>query len=191
MRSVVFLVVALLIGLSGCAFAPQAVVITPEVSVQGSDVGGDRSVDVNVVDERPKTTLGTRGVRGVGADLTISGDLTTTIQKAVSDGLLRHKFKPLAGQNPDGRELRVEIRALDYEVIQGFWAGTLRVGVGLKAICVRGTMRPYEQLHRGEFAESVQVVQGEAANNTYVSKAVSSAVNSLLRDDKLMNCLAS
>ena len=48
----------------GCAFAPQAVIISPQVNVQASDVGADRSVNLNVVDERPRKTLGTRGVRG-------------------------------------------------------------------------------------------------------------------------------
>ena len=175
---------------SGCAFTPQAVLISPKVDVQASEVGANRSVDLNVVDERPRKTLGTRGVRGVGAELTLEGDLSATVQKALVEGLAKQRFKPMTGSNPEGRELRVEIRNLDYMLIQGFWAGTLKVDISLKAICVRGTQRPYEQLHRGEFSESVQVVQSAEANNTYVSQAVSDAVNSLLKDQKLLACLS-
>lgn len=177
-------------ALSGCAFAPQAVVITPTVDVPASKIGNDRPLTLNVVDERPRQTLGTRGARGVGADLTVQGDLKTVVEKALEDGLKRQSFKTMATE-ADGRLLRVEIRNLDYQVIQGFWAGTLKVDVALKAICQRGAQRPYEQLHRGEIADAIGVIQGEQSNNTYISNAVSTAVNSLLKDEKLMSCLAS
>lgn len=175
---------------SGCAFAPQAVTVSPRVDVQMSQVGGGHAVNLNVVDERPRQTLGTRGVRGVGADLTIQGDLAATVQRAIAEGLANQTFKPLFGANPENRELRIEIRSLDYSLIQGFWAGTLSVDTSLKAICVRGTQRPYEQVHRGEVVESVQVVQSDEANNSYVSQAVSAAVTSLLKDQQLLSCLS-
>jgi uncharacterized lipoprotein len=175
---------------SGCVFAPQAVIISPKVDVQASEVGADHSVNLNVVDERPRKTLGTRGVQGVGADLTIEGELSTMVQKALVAGLAKQRFKPLIDSNPESRELRVEIRNLDYTIIMGFWTGTLKVDTSLKAICIRGSQRRYEQLHRGEIAESVLVVQSAEANNLYISQAVSAAVNSLLNDLKLLTCLS-
>ena len=175
---------------SGCAFTPQAVVITPKVDVPTSRIGADRSLGLTVVDERPRQTLGTRGVRGIGAELTIKGELQDIVQKALLDGLAKQSFKPRVGSSSEGRELRVEIRNLDYAVTQGFWSGTLRIDISLKAICIRGTNRQYEQLHRGELVESVQVVQGDEANNSYISQAVSGAVNSLLKDQKLSACLS-
>ncbi|MFM9969745.1 MAG: hypothetical protein ACKVQK_15245, partial [Burkholderiales bacterium] len=59
------------LSISGCAFSPQAVIISPNVNVQTSRIGTDRAIALAVVDERPRQTLGTRGVRGVGAELTI------------------------------------------------------------------------------------------------------------------------
>lgn len=175
---------------SGCAYTPQAVIISPKLDVAASRVGADHALNLNVVDERPRQTLGTRAVRGIGADLTIEGDLSTIVRKSLAEGLANLNFKPLLDSNPEARELRVEIRNLDYTVIQGFWSGTLRVDTSLKAICVRGAQRPYEQLHRGEDVESIQVVQSAEANNSYISKAVSAAVNSLLKDQKLLTCLS-
>lgn len=183
-------IASLAVFFSGCAFTPQAVIISPKVDVSASHVGADRTLGLTVVDERPRQTLGTRGVRGVGAELTIQGELQSIVQKALIEGLAKQRFKPLVGSSPEGRELRVEIRNLDYAVNQGFWAGTLRIDVGLKAICVRGTQRPYEQLHRGEVVKSVQTVQGSESNNAYISQAVSDAVNSLLKDQKLSSCLS-
>lgn len=175
---------------SGCAFAPQAISIKPRVEATPSRIGGGRDLPVNVVDERTKKTLGTLAPGNVGADLSLEGSLVETVQKAVGEGLTRMNFKPSSVRAGGGHELRIEIRNLDYTTIRGFWAGTLRVDAGLKAICVREGMRPYEKLHTGEFVESVQVVQSKEANARYISTALSSAVNALLADKELIECLA-
>lgn len=176
------------LSLSGCAFTPQAVSIAPTINVPTSKIGNGRDISLNVVDERPKKTLGTVGVSGVGADISIDGDLVTSVQRALSDGLAKMDFKPSNGRSGGKAELRVEIRNLDYVIIRGFWAGTLRVDAGLKAICIRDGIRPYEKLHHGEFVESVQVVQGQDANTKYINTAISAAANSLLADRELGAC---
>jgi len=176
--------------LGGCAFTPQSITIAPTVSVRASQVGQGQDVALNVIDERPKKTLGTVGAGSVGAEISVDGDVVSSIQSALRDGLSKLTFRPVATRGADNSELRVEIRNIDYVVIRGFWAGTLRVDVGLKAICIRGTARPYEKLHRGEFVESVQVVQQGEANSRYINTAVSEAVNALLADQELMECLA-
>lgn len=176
--------------LAGCTFQHQAVKIQPQVDVARSDLGKGRKVLVRVVDERPKTTLGTRGARGVGADMTIDGEVTEVFRSAIEEGLSRQGFATT--QDPlEERQLRVELRNLDYDVIVGFWAGTLKVDTTLKGICQQGAARPYEGMYRGEFTESVQVVQGAEANNSYVSDSVSKAINSLLGDGELLRCLTS
>lgn len=174
----------------GCTFKHQAVKIQPQIDVAQSDLGKGRKVLVRVVDERPKTTLGTRGARGVGADMTIEGDVTSIVGSAIEDGLTKQGFS-VTHDPLEERQLRVELRNLDYDVIVGFWAGTLKVDTTLKGICQHGSVRPYEGMHRGQFTESVQVVQGAAANNDYVSDSVSKAMNSLLSDRELMQCLSS
>lgn len=190
MNTTWILVVALVTLTTGCAFTAQAVKLQPEIQLAQSSLGRGRPVQVTVVDERPRSTLGTRGASGVGAELTVEGDLPAIVRSSITDGLKRQGFIPTTDKTLDGRELRVEIRNLDYSVTVGFWAGTLRTECGLKAICIRGASRPYEQLHRGEFQESVQVVQGEEANNLYVNAALSKALNALLQDHRLSACLA-
>ena len=173
-----------------CAFTPQAVVLKPDIQpTVYSNVQG-RTVSLTIVDERPRQTLGTRSVKGVGAELTVSGDITDTVRTAIADGLQRQGFVITSGKPTDGRELRVEIRNLDYGVTKGFWAGSLRTECGLKAICIIGSTRPYEKLYRGEHQESVQFVQGNAANEKYLNSAISKAINLLLQDPQLINCLA-
>jgi uncharacterized lipoprotein YajG len=177
---------------SGCAFTPQSIAVKPQVDVVASKIGNGSPLPVNVVDERPKKSLGTVGARGVGADITVEGDLVAAVHNALGEGFSRMDFKPTttSARNGSKSELRVEIRNLDYTIIQGFWAGTLRVDAGLKAICILNGSRPYEKLHHGEFVESVQVVQGKDANAGYINTALSTAVNSVLSDKELASCLS-
>ena len=182
--------VALVVLAPACAFTPQAVVLKPEIQPALASNFQGRTVYLTVVDERPRQTLGTRSVRGLGAELTVAGDLTNVVRTAVANGLRRQGFVITSHRDADGHELRVEIRNIDYNVTQGFWAGTLRVECGLKAICIVGSARPYERLYRGEDMEKVQFVQGNQANEKYVNSAISKAINSLLRDSELINCLA-
>jgi uncharacterized lipoprotein len=189
MKTLIILAVLVVLA-PACAFTPQAVVLKPEIQpTLGSTVQG-RTVYLTVVDERPRQTLGTRSVKGVGAELTVAGDLTKVVRTSVADGLQRQGFVITSHRAADGHELRVEIRNLDYNVTQGFWAGTLRVECGLKAICIVGSARPYERLYRGEDMEKVQFVQGNQANEKYINNAISKAINSLLQDSELINCLA-
>ena len=190
MKGFSVILVAIFLLNSGCAFNPQAVALKPELVPVSSVVGQGQPVLLIVADERPRSTLGTRGFQGSGAELTIAGDLTTAVRTAINDGLQQQGFKPTSEKPTDGRELRVEIRNLDYRLITGMWSGTLNTECGLKAICIRGSARPFEQLYRGEFQESVQVVQSEEENEKYVNTAVSKAINSLLQDSKLTQCLA-
>jgi len=175
---------------SGCAFSPhKPVVIKPDLSVKEIAMGQGQKIWTNVVDERPRSTLGTRGVRGVGSEISVEGDLRVAIRNSVADGLRRQGFSPVDTRLSDDPELRVEIRNLDYTVIMGFWAGTLRTECGLKAVCLVGNNRPYENLYRGEFQESIQIIQSEEANERYINSAVSGAINALLQDPQLMRCL--
>ena len=172
---------------TGCAFQKQAIRLEPAVSVAGSDAGAGRSAVVTVSDERPRATLGTRGVGGIGEQLTLEGDLAKIVDDAVSEGLRKQGF---ATDGPLENQLRVEIRNLDYIVNSGFWEGKLNVEFLLKGICVKGPARPYEQMYRGEFRKNVQVVQGEEHNTQYVNDVVSQSINALLADAEMIRCLA-
>ena len=175
-------------ALSGCVFQKQAIQLAPRIDVSASTIGSGKMTMVNVADERPRTTLGTRGVGGIGEQLTVQGDVPAILKTAITDGLQRQGF---ATNGPIENQLRVEIRNLDYAVNSGFWAGKLNIEFLLKGICIKGNNRPYENMYRGEYRKNVQVVQGQDSNNVFVNDVVSQAVNALLKDEQLMRCLAS
>ncbi len=176
---------------TGCesAFAPQSVDIFPKVDVQSSQIGAGHTIKLSVIDERPRQTLGIRGANQTGSNLTIEGNLSAIVQGALVEGLERQNFKPVDGSGKESRELRVEIRNLDYTVLQEFWYIKLNIDTTLKAFCIQSTQRPYEQLYRGEFVKNVQLIQSREENSSHISSALSTAVNSLLADQKLLACL--
>ena len=161
---------AIVLIFSGCAFAPQAVLLKPDVNIRSGNIGSNKPIILNVIDERTKTTLGTRAPN-MGADLTIEGDIVETVSDSLSKGLLAQGFQITKSANKGTTkltELRVELRALEYRVITGFWSGTLKTESAMKGICIVDLLRPYEKLYRGAHEENILIIQ-TAASNIYMS----------------------
>ena len=174
----------------GCASAPQKVAIKPVLSVKATAAGQGQEIWTDVVDARPRSTIGTLDSLGIKTEILVEGDLRTAVCDAVADGLRLQGFSPVDVRPRDVRELRVEIQNLEYTVTTNFWAHTLRTECTLKAVCILGNRRPYENTYHGNFQDSLQVIQSEEANKGYINAVVSSAVNALLQDPQLMRCLA-
>jgi uncharacterized lipoprotein YajG len=186
------MIIAIMIMLQcvGCTFTAQSVKISPEVKSTSNVTGNGHSVELTVADERPSKVIGQRGVGGVGADITVEGDLQTIVSNAIVSGLTKHNFAIAAQAVSDASKLRIEIRNLDSKNIMGFWSGTLRDEFSLKAICKSPGGAEYQKLFNGIFETSIQVVPTGEANNKYLSAAVSDGVNQLVNDDGLLKCLA-
>ena len=183
-------VLILITILGGClSNTPQAISISPKVDIPQSQVGKGRDLLVYVADDRPKKTLGTLAV-AAGGDISIEGDLVTSVQRAVNEGMSRMSFKTTAIKENAKSELRVEIRNLDYTVIERVCYLTLRIDAALKGICIREGNRLYEKLYHGDFEKTIYKSQSKEANSQYINTAVSTAVNALLSDKELIACLA-
>ena len=189
------LVLASFLGTS-CGFAPQSMTLRPKVELAATTLGQGRTVGMTVVDERPRSIVGYRAIAapqygGLGGAITTAGDPSSAVQAALADGLRRHGFNPVTGQVPEGRELRAEIRGLDYNANQVPFAWQVRVEATLKGICVVGSARPYESTYRGEYGEtSVMVMPSDSANEEYLNLVLSQAIHRLLQDTQLIQCLA-
>lgn len=182
----------LLMLFPACALTPQKVDLRPNVQAYsgGTISGGDRRVTMTIVDERPSSRVGTRGISGMGAEITTTQDVPSVIQTAVREGLQRQGFSLITDKTADGRELRIELRTLEYAVTPGIVMGTLRASSAMKGICILGNSRPYEKLYRGEHEESILVVQFASQNERYINDALSQAIQSLVQDHELIRCLA-
>lgn len=179
-----------LVQCAGCAWQAQAVKITPELKSTSTLSGNGKTVELSIADERPSKTIGQRGVSGVGADMTVDGDLEKIVRDALVAGLAKHNFALGGNARSAASKLHIEIRNLSSKNIMGFWAGTLRDEFGLKAFCKSDSGAEYQKMYNGVFETSIQVVPTGEANNKYVSSAVSDGVNQLVNDDGLLSCLA-
>ena len=174
--------------MSGCAWTAQQVNLKADVTVNEANLGRGQSVFVDVNDERPKNALGTKVPTG-GGEITPIQDPKEVVSQALVLGVTRLGFKPVKGQGGSAT-LKAELRAIDYKVNQGFWAGGLTVDVALKSICIVDGRQQYEKMHRGHHEESIQVAQTAAENEEYINAALSQAINEVLTDGALMQCLA-
>lgn len=179
--------VAALTAISGCAFQKQVIHLQPSLYSGVSEIGADKSMMVSVIDERPHLTLGSLGAGGHGEQITLANDLVATVKGSIVEGLRKQRFSPV---EMDSNQLRVEIRTLDYAVSTGFWANNLNIEFLIKGICIKDETRPYEQTYRGVFNRNVQSVQGQGENTNFINQVVSQAINALLMDDSMLNCLA-
>lgn len=187
----VLVVSMMMVGMASCAWTAQEVRLRPTPRIQPGGIGGGRSVFVNVVDERPSTVIGHRAANNIGAQITAGDEVVRTIRDSVTSNLTQLGFKPVDRVDGGGVELRTEVRNLTYLVSTGFWSGGLDVDVSMKGICIVGIARPYEHLYRGEYDDRVQVVQSAARNEEYINIALTRALEEMLGDTALMNCLAS
>jgi uncharacterized lipoprotein YajG len=178
-----------LVLVSGCAWTAQQVNLRPVVTVSQVDLGQGRPVRVVVDDERPANALGTKVAIG-GGEITPAQQPAEVVRTSLVDGVTQLGFKPLRDGQDDAPTMKVELRAIDYKVAQGFWAGGLTVDVAMKAICLIDRQSRYEKLHRGHYEDAIQVVQSQSQNESYINSALSEAINQVLGDRDLLQCLA-
>jgi len=183
-----FLVSSILVA-AGCAWTGQELDLKPNVTVKEASLGNGRTISVEVDDERPRKALGNKVPEG-GGEINSKREPKEIVEEALLLGLTRLGFKPIINQNINGNKLKAELRSIDYRTAVGFWASTLTVDVALKGICIVDGRHKYEKVQRGHHQESIQVVQSEENNKEYIEDAMSQAINNVLSDDGLIQCLA-
>jgi uncharacterized lipoprotein YajG len=174
------------IGLSACAYVPQKAEIKPEMQVYSSDVGQGKSVIVLVTDERDTPDLGHRGgAIGTAATISSDQDLTQVFKQAVFDGLKSKGFAPTDNNTSGGRQLKIEIRSLNYSTSTGFWTGGVDTKGAIKAI-VTNSGTSYEKVYRASNEERVVFVPTAKHNADLLNKVVNDILTQLFADQSLL-----
>jgi hypothetical protein len=175
--------------LTGCAWTGQQVDLSPNIESKRGPVVNDRRVLIRVDDERPSRIFGHKAPAG-GGEITPVQDPVVVVHDAFARGLTQLGFVPTESAE-DAAQLEIELRAIDYKVMQGFWSGGLYVDVVLKAICRFGPMIRYDEVFKGHHEERVQIAQSKSSNEAFINDALSQAINAALWDEQLIQCLAS
>jgi uncharacterized lipoprotein YajG len=180
---------------TSCAYVPQQVEVRPQLrATTAIPVGGTKEVSVKVLDMRPSEIVGNRAIGAdgiIGANVTTSGDVARVVETAISQELASQGFEIRdSARSTYGRQLRIEIVSLGYSVVPGIITGTLRSESAIHSECIDDKVLEYEQVHRGASEEKIFVYQFASENEAHINAAVSGAINALLADEELMNCIA-
>lgn len=186
MSKIAFLALCAAVMVNGCAITSMEAKIRPDISVTESNIGQGRAIGVRVLDERPSQTVGKRAA--AGASIKMEEDLETIYQTALMDGLRRKGFAPEPGEI-DGPNLKVEVRALAYDVSIGWWTGGIETDSAIKAY-VNGATENYERLYRASDEDRAVFVPGAKGSNAKLNAVVNETLRSLLEDQKLLEVLA-
>lgn len=186
---------SLIIGtqlVSSCEFTHETATLKPEVKATTSDIGKGRVVKFKTVDVRTSSVVGSRGYEGgMSSDIVVyTKDAIAIVQTTLVDGLKQKGFKPNLEEGSAQHGLRVEIRQLEYSLKPAIIVNRLRTEAALKATCTVEGKEAYDKIYRGEEKDSVLFPQFAGENERYINSALSKAIQNLLDDPELQQCLA-
>jgi uncharacterized lipoprotein YajG len=185
---------SVLVGLAlmaACAYQTQTATIKPEVQVYQSAVGKGRAVYVAVSDERDSADLGHRGTAVYSKMAAISNtqDLAEVFRQAVFDALKAQGFEPTSSDKSVSRQLKVEIRSLDYSTSTGFFTGGVDTKAAIKVI-VTTSDGSLDHLYRSANEERVMFSPTADHNSELINKVVNDVLTQLFQDQSMIGKLA-
>lgn len=156
------------IGLCACTFTPQKADIKPEIQVSASNIGQGKTVGVLVTEDH---------------------NLSEVFRQAVFDGLKAKNFVPTDISSSVDRQLKVEIRTLNYSTSTGFWTGGMDTKAAIKVIVTASGMS-YENMYRSANEERVVVVPTAEHNSEMLNNVVNDVLAKPFEDQALLSALS-
>lgn len=184
-------VLGLALALSlGCTTKPQNIRLDPPVQVARSTVGQGKTVWLQVKDARPRKTLGVVGdLEAKYAHVSIEDDPSSALYQRLSAGLLAMGFAVQPTGTADQRALNVEVREIDYESLRKGLAYDTQAKVVVSAVGENEGER-YERLYSAGETKSAAFLPSASDNSRTVNALVSTTLQDMLSDDKLIGVLA-
>jgi len=181
--------ILLVVFAAGCAWVPQKVTIAPQLPAPASNVGNGATVVVKVLDARPSSRIGYRGLDSKLAEITTEQELAPIFQQKIIEGLSQQGFKAVSSSEQPARVLKVEIRTLQYTTDMDFWKGTVHTRAAIQAYSKTDTTI-FDQLYVAERQEAVVEAPRAKTNERLINGVISDVLQRLLGDQKLARLLA-
>jgi uncharacterized lipoprotein YajG len=175
----------------GCATTkPQNLRLDPPVQVARSNAGQGKTLSLQIKDTRPRKTLGIVGdLSGRYAHVSIEDDISSTLYQNVSAGLRELGFRVQPTPAADQRALVVEVREIDYESLKKGLGYDTQAKVAIAALGQAPDER-YERLYSAGETKTAPFPPNAEDNTRAVNTLVSTALQDMLADDKLIAVLA-
>lgn len=184
----VILIVAAATLLAGCALSPQTVTLTPTLNLGKEVVAQGQVVSIQVVDERPNSTLGSRGGIYAKTSLIQSGnDVAEAVRVATEQGLVAQGYKvdnAVGNSNTATVVLKMAITELSYVVPQG----PVATGVDM-TVALRVTAERADGTHTASYRSAVNrkfpVTPTQSQNEIWISEVLSQTLTRFFADPQM------
>jgi uncharacterized lipoprotein YajG len=188
-RSSVLLFAFFTVMFSGCAYIPHDVVIKPEISVEQSNIGQNKTMLVTVKDGRLKDTIGFRTYLNTGR-ITVSAaqNLTQDIKSTIEKGFNDLGFSIIQQGSAD-RNTHVDIRLIDFESTHGFLTLGTFVRASFELECTLPSGKSFTNIYRVEYEFRHSFVSTAAKNRTLINRAISDALMRIFKDNDFLRFL--
>ncbi|MFA5125277.1 MAG: YajG family lipoprotein [Patescibacteria group bacterium] len=175
---------------SGCAYISQNLKVEPSANILSSQVGAGKKIGLCVVDEREDRIIGNRSnVYGMKtAKITTDQDVPEILQTAMSDGLRKKGFLPVA-KDESATSMKVELRVLAYDVEMGFWTGGNIGKSTIKIVATNAAGQTYEKMYHGQREIRTCFLGSQETNAKVVNCAFSAAIENIFNDKDLIDFL--
>ena len=183
------LLITLTFACASCAVTPLEATLDPELQLPVTNIGNDTTVVMRVVDERPDSSLGHRGVAYKGAEITTDQDVGAVIYKSIAEGLKSNGFNPVPFTGDIPTILSVDIRLLEYSTSMGFWTGGIHTKAALK-ITADNDGKIYENFYRANNEKRVFFVPFADENEKLINAVAIDVLQQLFQDQELFLFLA-
>ena len=192
-RLVLFLMLLVMPMLSivGCTALPQRLTLQPAIpAAAGESLANHQEIFLRVIDSRPENTLGyLEENNGKRQPFLSTRELDQVIDQAVSSGLRRRGFIPLAGVQDSKVSLTVEIQEFRHHVGPGILKVAVQTNISLKVTAVNGPRKltGYYTVDK----QATLVFRPEIQKNQQlVNEALDVVLEKVFQDQKLLTLLS-
>ena len=174
----------------GCAYISQKAKLDPHPKITTQDTGHGAPVVVRVVDQRPSTRIGYRGMDSKLGEITSEQDVAALVRKQIVSGLNAKGFnaREFDGQ-PSSRLLRVEVNALEYTTAMDYLKGSVQTRAAFQVYFRKGDSL-FSHLYESEVKVASVEAPGAKKNDALINQALSENLEKILEDDGLLRFMA-
>ena len=175
--------------LAGCAMTPQQLELQPVVEARRAALGGGRSIELQVVDNRPTQEFGTRGgVYDKTSLITPKNDVAEAVAVATEGALRQMGFNVSRGGGSGGPILTVYVDQIMLSSPNKNYANEIQLRASLRGE-VKNGMERYEGTYRKSGERTYGAPPDESENAEQLNALVGDCIESMLGDSRLVDYL--
>ena len=174
--------------LSACAFTPHLVAVTAQAPTEPSTIGQGITLYLEVIDDRDSPIVGQRGAGMRGADIT-APQIISTLGRELKAGFEAKGFRVVSTNAGADAEVEARLRAFKFFIETGFFVGAENTSVVI-AVEAKRSGDDYDRTYRSSSEDATMVVPGGSAIDVKLNAALSTVLDQIMSDKKLMGYIA-